>query len=174
MAKNSAGLLLYRFRDGNLEVFLVHPGGPFWAKKDLGVWSIPKGEIDEGEEPLGAARREFEEETGFSPEGTFRELTPVRQRSGKIVHAWAVEGDCDPTALRSNTFTLEWPPRSGRMQEIPEVDRARVVCRRSREGEDSRGSAGAPRRAEAPHRVRLRRSAAKELKTDTGGDVCSF
>ena len=123
MAKNSAGLLLYRIRGGTLEVFLAHPGGPFWAKKDLGVWSIPKGEIDEGEEPLGAARREFEEETGFRPEGIFRELTPVRQRSGKIVHAWAVEGDCDPTALRSNTFTLEWPPRSGRMQEIPEVDR---------------------------------------------------
>jgi predicted NUDIX family NTP pyrophosphohydrolase len=124
MTIRSAGLLLYRIRNGNLEVFLIHPGGPFWAKKDLGVWSIPKGEIDEGEEPLGAARREFEEETGFRPEGIFRELTPVRQRSGKIVHAWAVEGDCDPTALRSNTFTLEWPPRSGRMQEIPEVDRA--------------------------------------------------
>ena len=123
MTKHSAGLLLYRFRGGALEVFLAHPGGPFWAKKDLGVWSIPKGEIDEGEEPLGAARREFEEETGFRPEGIFRELTPVRQRSGKIVHAWAVEGDCDPTALRSNTFTLEWPPRSGRMKEIPEVDR---------------------------------------------------
>ena len=124
MTKNSAGLLLYRIRDGNIEVFLVHPGGPFWAKKDLGVWSIPKGEMDEGEKLLDAARREFEEETGFSPEGIFRELTPVRQRSGKIVHAWAVQGDCDPTAIRSNTFTLEWPPRSGRMQEIPEVDRA--------------------------------------------------
>jgi predicted NUDIX family NTP pyrophosphohydrolase len=123
MTKHSAGLLLYRIRGGALEVFLAHPGGPFWAKKDLGVWSIPKGEIDEGEELLGAARREFEEETGFRPEGIFRQLTPVRQRSGKIVHAWAVEGDCDPTALRSNTFTLEWPPRSGRMQEIPEVDR---------------------------------------------------
>jgi predicted NUDIX family NTP pyrophosphohydrolase len=123
MTKHSAGLLLYRFRDGILEVFLVHPGGPFWEKKDLGVWSIPKGEIDEGEDPLGAARREFEEETGFRPDGTFRALTPVRQRSGKIVHAWAVEGDCDPAAIRSNTFTLEWPPRSGRQQEIPEVDR---------------------------------------------------
>ena len=123
MVKNSAGLLLYRTRGGNLEVFLVHPGGPFWAKKDLGVWSIPKGEMDEGEELLEAARREFEEETGFRPEGIFRELTPVRQRSGKIVHAWAVEGDCDPIALRSNTFTLEWPPRSCRIQEITEVDR---------------------------------------------------
>jgi predicted NUDIX family NTP pyrophosphohydrolase len=124
MTKNSAGLLLYRFRDGNLEVFLVHPGGPFWAKKDLGVWSIPKGEMDEGEDLLKTARREFEEETGFRPGGIFRKLTPVRQRSGKIVHAWAVEGDCDPTAIRSNTFTMEWPPRSGRLLEIPEVDRA--------------------------------------------------
>jgi predicted NUDIX family NTP pyrophosphohydrolase len=123
MAKQSAGLLLYRFREGALEVFLVHPGGPFWAKKDLGVWSIPKGEMDEGEELLDAARREFEEETGFRPEGSFRELTPVRQRSGKIVHAWVVEGNCDPTAIRSNTITIEWPPRSGRQLEIPEVDR---------------------------------------------------
>ena len=123
MVKQSAGLLLYRVREGALEVFLVHPGGPFWAKKDLGVWSIPKGEMDEGEELLEAARREFEEETGFRPEGMFRELTPVRQRSGKIVHAWAVEGNCDPTAIRSNTITIEWPPRSGRQLEIPEVDR---------------------------------------------------
>ena len=117
-------MLLYRVREGILEVFLVHPGGPFWAKKDLGAWSIPKGEIDEGEEPLEAARREFEEETGFTPEGMFRELTPVRQRSGKIVHAWAVEGDCESAAIRSNTFTMEWPPRSGRQQKFPEVDRA--------------------------------------------------
>jgi predicted NUDIX family NTP pyrophosphohydrolase len=123
MTKHSAGLLLYRFRNGIVEVFLVHPGGPFWEKKDLGVWSIPKGEIDEGEDPLVAARREFEEETGFRPDGIFRELTPVRQRSGKIVHAWAVPGDCDPAAIRSNTFTMEWPPHSGRQQEIPEVDR---------------------------------------------------
>lgn len=124
MVKRSAGLLLYRVREETLEVFLVHPGGPFWARKDLGVWSIPKGEIDEGEDPLEAARREFEEETGFRPEGEFRELTPIRQRSGKIVHAWAVEGDCDPTILRSNIFTLEWPPRSGRQKEFPEADRA--------------------------------------------------
>jgi len=117
-------LLLYRFHEGTLEVFLVHPGGPFWAKKDLGAWSIPKGEIDEGEDPLEAARREFEEETGFRPEGMFRELTPVKQRSGKIVHTWAVEGDCDSAAIRSNTFSMEWPPRSGRQQEFPEVDRA--------------------------------------------------
>ncbi len=124
MTKHSAGLLLYHIREGVLEVFLVHPGGPFWKNKDLGAWSIPKGEIDEGEDPLGAARREFEEETGFRPEGNFLELAPVRQRSGKIVHAWAVEGDCDPRAARSNTFTMEWPPRSGRQQEFPEVDRA--------------------------------------------------
>ena len=124
MAKQSAGLLLYRFHEGALEVFLVHPGGPFWAKKDLGAWSIPKGEIDEGEDPLEAARREFEEETGFRPGGMFRELTPARQKSGKIVRAWAVEGDCDSAAVRSNTFSTEWPPRSGRQQEFPEVDRA--------------------------------------------------
>jgi predicted NUDIX family NTP pyrophosphohydrolase len=124
MVKQSAGLLLYRVREGILEVFLVHPGGPFWAKKDLGAWSIPKGEIDEGEDPLEAARREFEEETGFRPGGMFRGLTPLRQRSGKIVHAWAVEGDCDPRAIRSNSFAMEWPPRSGRQQEFSEVDRA--------------------------------------------------
>ncbi len=124
MTKHSAGLILYRLREGMLEVFLIHPGGPFWEKKDLGAWSIPKGELDEGEEAFEAARREFEEETGFRPEGIFRELRPVRQRSGKIVHAWAVEGNCDPTAIRSNTFTMEWPPRSGRHQEFPEVDRA--------------------------------------------------
>ena len=124
MAKQSAGLLLYRVHQGALEVFLVHPGGPFWAGKDLGAWSIPKGEIEEGEDLLEAARREFEEETGFRPEGVFRELAPVRQKSGKVVHAWAVEGDCDAAAIRSNTFPLEWPPRSGRWMDVPEVDRA--------------------------------------------------
>lgn len=124
MAKQSAGLLLYRVHEGALEVFLVHPGGPFWAKKDLGAWSIPKGEIEEGEDLLEAARREFAEETGFRPEGVFRELAPVRQKSGKVVHAWAVEGDCDAAAIRSNTFPLEWPPRSGRWMDVPEVDRA--------------------------------------------------
>jgi len=124
MAKQSAGLLLYRVHEGVLEVFLVHPGGPFWAKKDLGAWSIPKGEIEEGEDLLEAARREFAEETGFRPEGVFRELAPVRQKSGKVVRAWAVEGDCDAAAIRSNTFPLEWPPRSGRWMDVPEVDRA--------------------------------------------------
>jgi predicted NUDIX family NTP pyrophosphohydrolase len=124
MTKQSAGLLLYRRRHGRLEVFLVHPGGPFWARKDAGDWSIPKGEFGEDEEPLAAARREFVEETGFVAEGDFMPLTPVTQAGGKVVYAWAVEGDCDPGALRSNTFTLEWPPKSGQEQEFPEVDRA--------------------------------------------------
>jgi predicted NUDIX family NTP pyrophosphohydrolase len=105
-------------------VLLVHPGGPFWARKDLGAWTLPKGEPAPGEEPLEAARREFREETGFSPEGPFLPLPPVRQRGGKEVLAWAVAGDVDPLALRSNTFSLEWPPRSGRRAEFPEVDRA--------------------------------------------------
>jgi predicted NUDIX family NTP pyrophosphohydrolase len=124
MAKTSAGLLLYRRRDGRLEVLLVHPGGPFFARRDDGVWSIPKGEVEPGESLLDAARREFEEETGVRVQGPFVELPPVRQAGGKVVHAWAVEGDCDPAALRSDTFTLEWPPRSGRTATFPEVDRA--------------------------------------------------
>jgi|SRR5688572_426069 len=122
VAKTSAGLLLFR-RNGNLEVLLVHPGGPLWTKKDEGAWSIPKGEIDPGEDPLAAARREFEEELGYPVTGEFIELAPVRQASGKVVHAWAVEGDFDPAALISGTFTMEWPPRSGRQQQFPEVDR---------------------------------------------------
>ena len=120
--KTSAAILLYRRRD-DLEVFLVHPGGPFWAKKDLGVWSLPKGELDEGEDPLAAAKREFTEETGFPIDGELRPLTPLRQPSGKTIVAWAGEGDCDPAALRSNTFSMEWPPKSGKRQEFPEVDR---------------------------------------------------
>ena len=124
MAKASAGLLLYRRRGGALEVFLVHPGGPFWARKDDGAWSIPKGEFGADEDPLDAARREFEEETGFRAEAAGVPLTPQRQAGGKTVHAWAAEGDCDPAAIRSNTFVIEWPPRSGRMQAFPEVDRA--------------------------------------------------
>ena len=122
--KTSAGLLLYRDAAGRLEVLLVHPGGPFWAKKDAGAWSIPKGEIAEGEDPLAAAKREFEEETGTRPTGEAIALAPRRQAGGKLVHAWAVRGDLDPAALKSTTFTLEWPPRSGRRQEFPEVDRA--------------------------------------------------
>jgi predicted NUDIX family NTP pyrophosphohydrolase len=123
-AKRSAGILLYR-RTPALEVLLVHPGGPFWAKKDLGAWSIPKGEHDDEEDALACARREFEEETGTKPAaGELDDLGSVRQKSGKVVQAWALEGDLDPATIRSNTFTLEWPPRSGRSQEFPEVDRA--------------------------------------------------
>lgn len=124
MPKTSAGLLMYRRRPGGVEVFLVHPGGPFWAKKDDGAWSIPKGEYGDGDDALAAARREFEEETGIVPTGDVAELGSVRQAGGKVVTAWAIEGDCDPSAIRSNTFTLEWPPKSGRQREFPEVDRA--------------------------------------------------
>lgn len=124
MSRKSAGLLLFRRRAGQLEVLLVHPGGPFWARKDEGAWSIPKGEIEETEDPLAAARREVREETGASPAGQFSALTPIRQAGGKVVHAWAVEGDFDPATLASNTFEMEWPPRSGRQQAFPEVDRA--------------------------------------------------
>jgi predicted NUDIX family NTP pyrophosphohydrolase len=124
MEKKSAGLLLYRRRHGALEVFLVHPGGPLWANRDMGAWSIPKGEFGAEENPLAAAKREFEEETGFKMEGHFTELTPVRQRNKKLVYAWAVEGDCDAATARSNTFPLEWPPHSGITREFPEIDRA--------------------------------------------------
>lgn len=119
----SAGLLMYRWREGDLEVFLVHPGGPFWAKKDLGAWTIPKGSFPASEDALDAARREFTEETGFTAAGSFIALGDVIQGSGKIVSAWAFEGDCDPAELRSNTCTIVWPPRSLRTMEIPEVDR---------------------------------------------------
>ena len=121
--KTSAGLLLYR-RHGELEVFLVHPGGPFWAKRDAGAWSLPKGEFEQGEDPLQAARREFTEETGLSIDGKFRRLDPVKQSGGKVIHAWAVECDCDASRVRSNLFSLEWPPKSGRIQQFPEIDRA--------------------------------------------------
>jgi len=124
MAKQSAGFLMYRRTKELVEVFLVHPGGPFWAKKDLGTWSIPKGEYDPGEDPLEVAIREFEEETGFQASGEFTPLASLKQPSGKVVHAWAFEGDCDTTAIQSNTFFMEWPPRSGKQQEFPEVDRA--------------------------------------------------
>jgi predicted NUDIX family NTP pyrophosphohydrolase len=124
MPKRSAGLLIYRRSGDEIEVLLVHPGGPFWAKKDIGAWSIPKGEYLEHEEPLAAAKREFHEETGFIAEGSFLHLGDVRQVGGKIVTAWAFEGNYDPAALRSNTFTLEWPPRSGLQIQVPEVDRA--------------------------------------------------
>jgi predicted NUDIX family NTP pyrophosphohydrolase len=122
----SAGILLYRQRDGALEVLLVHPGGPVWARRDQGAWSIPKGEYVEGEEdPLAAARREFAEELGSPPpEGDVVDLGEIRQKSGKRVRGWALEGDLDSARITSNTFAMQWPPRSGRMQEFPEVDRA--------------------------------------------------
>lgn len=127
MAKTSAGILLYRGNGNSLEVLLVHPGGPFWANKDEGAWSIPKGEIEEGEESRACALRELEEEIGSSlglePERLI-ELGEVRLKSGKRVHGWGAEGDFDPTTLCSNTFTMEWPPRSGKEREFPEVDRA--------------------------------------------------
>lgn len=120
----SAGLLVYRRRGANIEVLLVHPGGPYWRSKDLGAWTIPKGEVDAGEDLLAAARREFLEETGFALPGEPFALAPVRQRSGKLVHAWALEGDLDAAAIVSNTFEMQWPPRSGALQAFPEVDRA--------------------------------------------------
>jgi predicted NUDIX family NTP pyrophosphohydrolase len=124
----SAGLLLYRVRDGRLEVLIAHMGGPFWARKDERAWSIPKGEYPDDEDPLAAAKREFEEELGSPPpDGPARPLGEIRQSSGKRVIAWAVEGDLDPTHIRSNTFTTEWPPRSGRTAEFPEIDRAEWV-----------------------------------------------
>jgi predicted NUDIX family NTP pyrophosphohydrolase len=125
MPKRSAGILLYRHRGEDVEVLLVHPGGPFWARKDQGVWSIPKGEYDQSEDPLATALRELEEETGhLLPEADLLELGDIRQRGGKVLTAWAVASDLDPDAITSNTFTMEWPPRSGRLREFPEVDRA--------------------------------------------------
>lgn len=121
----SAGLLVYRHGSSGTEVFLVHPGGPFWTHRDLAVWSLPKGEVCEGEEALDTALREFAEETGQpAPAGPYLPLTPVKQAGGKTVQAWCVEGAVDAAAVRSNTFTLEWPPRSGKLREFPEVDRA--------------------------------------------------
>jgi predicted NUDIX family NTP pyrophosphohydrolase len=119
----SAGLMLFRLREGGLEVFLAHPGGPFWAKRDVGAWTIPKGVIDEGEEPLVAAQREFREETGIVPSGPFLPLGTIRQKAGKTVHGWAWEGDADHTAVFSNTMRCEWPHGSGRYVTVPEIDR---------------------------------------------------
>jgi predicted NUDIX family NTP pyrophosphohydrolase len=125
MARRSAGLLLYRRRDGAVELLLVHPGGPLWARRDAGAWSIPKGEVGQGEDPRAVALREFEEETGHPPpRGELVALGEIRQRGGKLVSAWAAAGDLDPAAITSNTFTLEWPPRSGNRREFPEIDRA--------------------------------------------------
>ena len=124
MPRISAGLLMYRIHDGELQVLLAHPGGPFFKNKDEGAWSIPKGEVETGEELLETAMREFEEETGITPKGPFIALTPIPQKGGKIVHAWAFEGNCDPSAIVSNTFTMEWPPKSGRQMQFFEIDRA--------------------------------------------------
>ncbi|TVP66974.1 MAG: NUDIX domain-containing protein [Leptolyngbya sp. LCM1.Bin17] len=128
MAKKSAGLLMYRTQSGQLEVLLVHSGGPYWVNRHWQAWSIPKGEIDPGEDTFEAAKREFQEETGQIPQGVFYPLRPVRQAGGKLVFAWAFEGNFDPAMLHSNTFVLEWPPHSGQMQEFPEVDRAAWFC----------------------------------------------
>ncbi len=124
MPRISAGLIMYRKQQGQVEVLLVHPGGPFWAKKDLGAWSIPKGEVNHGENELATAQREFEEEIGFQPQGPFLPVGEVKLKGGKVVRAWAFEGSLDPTRIRSNTFRLEWPPRSGHFQDFPEIDRA--------------------------------------------------
>jgi predicted NUDIX family NTP pyrophosphohydrolase len=121
--KQSAGILLYRLHKTQLEIFLVHPGGPFFAKKDLGVWSIPKGEFSDEEIPLDVAKREFNEETGQTIEGNFMELAPIKQKGGKTVYAWAIEGEVDVSKINSNIFTIEWPPRSGKMKAFPEVDK---------------------------------------------------
>ena len=125
MPKRSAGLLMYRNPRGELEVFLLHPGGPFWAKKDRGAWAIPKGEYEKNEDPLAAAKREFQEETGFKPADKLLDLGSIRQTNGKVVVAWAFEGNCNPADLVSNTCQVEWPPHSGRSLEIPEVDEGR-------------------------------------------------
>ena len=123
MSVHSAGILVYRYKNNDLQVLLVHPGGPFWSGKDLGAWSIPKGIFDESEKPLDAAKREFREETGFVVEGEFIELGELRQPSKKIIHAWSIEGNFDTSQLKSNTFKMEWPRNSGNIQEYPEVDK---------------------------------------------------
>src|SRR5436190_155730 len=125
MPKQAAGILLYRRNAGVLEVLLTHPGGPYWQNKDDGAWTVPKGMIEEGEDPLHTAKREFEEELGSPvPPGELTRLESIRQAGGKVVHTWAVQADFDPTKLRSNTFSMEWPPKSGEKQEFPEVDQA--------------------------------------------------
>lgn len=124
MAKLSAGILVFRRPTSDVEVFLVHPGGPFWEKKDVGAWSLPKGEYTQGEDPFSVAKREFEEETSLKIDGNFIALGDIRQPSGKVITAWAVEGEADPTRVKSNLFTMEWPPKSEQTQSFPEVDRA--------------------------------------------------
>jgi predicted NUDIX family NTP pyrophosphohydrolase len=122
MPRISAGLLMYRIKDGAIQVLLAHPGGPFFVNKDDGAWSIPKGEPEPDEDFFVTAQREFAEETGLEPNGPFIPLKPIQQKGGKIVHAWAFEGDCDPHFIKSNTFTMEWPPHSGKQMEYPEID----------------------------------------------------
>lgn len=124
MVEQSAGILLYRYVNSHIEVFLVHPGGPYSTKKDLGIWSIPKGKIELEETPFIAAKREFTEETSFSIQGDFREMIPIRQSGQKIVYAWSIEGDCDAEMSKSNLFTMEWPPHSGSFESFPEIDQA--------------------------------------------------
>jgi predicted NUDIX family NTP pyrophosphohydrolase len=124
MPKTSAGILVYKNIQDGIAILLVHPGGPFWAKKDLNSWSVPKGEFNEPEDPFDAAKREFSEETGYLPEGEFIRLETVKQPGGKIVHTWAVKGDFDVSVLKSNQFSIEWPPKSGKFKEFPEIDRA--------------------------------------------------
>ena len=124
MSKKSAGILLYRFTNDLAEILLVHPGGPFWAKKDLGAWSIPKGEFEANENPLDAAKREVEEETGIKVQGEFIELTPAKQKSGKVIYAWAQQKDINPEQIKSNNFEIEWPPKSGKKKSFPEIDKA--------------------------------------------------
>jgi len=122
--KQSAGILLYRYVSKTLQVFLVHPGGPFFVKKNAGWWTVPKGEIDVGEDPLSAALREFKEETGYLPNGDFKSLKPIRQKGGKTVMCWAVMGDLSAEHIKSNTFEMEWPPKSGKIKSFPEIDQA--------------------------------------------------
>jgi predicted NUDIX family NTP pyrophosphohydrolase len=141
MGRVSAGILLFRRGSDGLEVLLVHPGGPFWRKRDLGAWSVPKGEVGEGEELLAAARREFAEELGFEARGEFVPLGAVKQKGGKTVHAWAVEGDCDPTVCRSHTFRMRWPAKSETWAEFPEVDRAEFFGIREARGKINAGQA---------------------------------
>lgn len=123
MTVHSAGILLYRMANGQAEVFLVHPGGPYWANRDKGAWSVPKGVVNHQEDQLAAAKREFREETGFAPDGEFRPLGSFRQPSGKQLTVWALEGDCDPTKLKSESFSMVWPPKAGKLTAFPEVDR---------------------------------------------------
>jgi predicted NUDIX family NTP pyrophosphohydrolase len=142
MSIHSAGILLYRYVAGCLQIMLVHPGGPFWTGKDEGAWSIPKGLVEEGEALLDAAKREFREETGFAVDGTFIELGELKQPSKKIVHAWAIEGDLDVSKVKSNTFALEWPRNSGNIQDYPEIDKAQWFDRKEARIKIAKGQAG--------------------------------